>query len=942
MAPNPLIKVQEYGQSIWLDYIRRRMITSGELKRLIEEDGLRGVTSNPKIFDKVISGSTDYDGMIAALSRQDMSVAEIYRAVTVEDVQMTADVFRGLYESPGGDHGFVSLEVNPHLAYRTQETIEEARELWQALDRPNVFIKVPATLEGLPAIQQLISEGINVNVTLLFGLPRYRKVAGAFIAGLEQREAAGKPLDSVRSVASFFLSRIDVLVDPQLEDIAEQSGSEAQNARNLQGQIAIASAKQAYQIYKEMFRSERFRKLADKGGHPQRVLWASTSTKNPEYSDIKYVDALIGPQTVNTIPQETLNAYRDHGQPEARLEDNLDDSRKSLELLGQVGIDIDRVTDQLEAEGVDKFNKPFDSLMKTLAEKRAQALQRKPDLQHLAWGTYGRSIERRLDALEQQNFCRRLWRREPGLWSEDENERRTISKALGWLYAPEKIEKTAGDLMLFRREAIDAGFKRVVHMGMGGSSLAPMVFQRTFSPSDDGLPLEVLDSTDPSAIAAVAKHVAPEKTLFIAASKSGTTAETIDFMDYFYAEVRNAKGERAGENFVAITDPGTPLVTIARERGFRRLFVNYADVGGRYSALTLFGMVPAALMGLDVETMLARSLIMLRANESCIAAPENPGLMLGAALGELALQARNKITFVMPEQVATLGMWLEQLLAESTGKGGTGLLPIAGESLDDPEAYGDDRVFVNYRIGDSDGDLQHRIAALRDGGHPVITIQMGDRLDLAQEFYRWEIAVAVAGAILGINPFNQPNVKESKDNTRAILEKLREAGTLPEAEPDIKDGALAIYGSPGSTDLEGALRALFETAAAGDYCALLAYIEEDELNAGKIAADVRRPLQRRLKLATTLGYGPRYLHSTGQLHKGGPNTGLYLMLTGGVTDDLPVPGRPYSFGKLRLAQAIGDFQALQKHGRRALRIHLGMNVPESLDRIGRALHSAIG
>jgi transaldolase len=386
VSKNNLLKIQEFGQSIWLDYISRGMIHSDELKRLIEEDGLRGVTSNPSIFDQAFEGSQDYEEAIRALSQEGKTAEEIYQALTVEDVQMAADEFRHLYDASEGTHGFVSLEVNPHLAYRTEETMAEARELWRSLDRPNVFIKVPATKEGLPAIEQLISEGINVNVTLLFGLPRYREVAAAYIAGLEERAAAGKPVDRVRSVASFFLSRIDVLVDPKLEEIMAGKGSKAETAQELHGQVAIASAKEAYQIYKGIFGHERFQRLAYKGGRPQRVLWASTSAKNPDYSEVKYVEPLIGPETINTLPQETLKAYRDHGNPEERLEQGLEEARKVLELLPEVDMDIDQVTQQLEKEGVGKFIKPYDRLMDTLAKKQSQALEKKSQAQKAAPG----------------------------------------------------------------------------------------------------------------------------------------------------------------------------------------------------------------------------------------------------------------------------------------------------------------------------------------------------------------------------------------------------------------------------------------------------------------------------------------------------------------------------------------------------------------------------
>jgi transaldolase len=368
-ANNPLLRLAEFGQSIWLDYIRRQMLTSGKLKRLIDDDGLKGMTSNPAIFEKAIANSQDYDETIRKLVGQNKSVLDIYHDLTVEDVQMAADIFRPLYDRMDGKDGYVSLEVNPHLARNTEGTISEARQLWADVKRPNIMIKVPGTPEGLPAITTLIGEGINVNVTLLFGLPRYEKVAEAYIAGLEERLAKGHSLTRVASVASFFLSRIDVLVDPTFERMMDSGGPQASAAKDLHGEVAIASAKQAYVIYKRVFGTERFRALIVKGARPQRVLWASTSTKNPDYSDVKYVEPLIGPDTVNTLPPETLEAYRDHGNPASRLEEDVDHAAAVLQRLPELHIDINQVTQQLEDEGIEKFNKPYDSLLKTLEAK---------------------------------------------------------------------------------------------------------------------------------------------------------------------------------------------------------------------------------------------------------------------------------------------------------------------------------------------------------------------------------------------------------------------------------------------------------------------------------------------------------------------------------------------------------------------------------------------
>ncbi|MHB8876394.1 MAG: transaldolase, partial [Myxococcaceae bacterium] len=376
MRPNPLRALPGLGQSVWMDYFRRNLLTSGELAKAIGEDDLRGVTSNPTIFEKAIAGSHDYDKQIRALALGGKSVEEILQELMVEDIRRAADVFRPAFDRLGGGDGFVSLEVSPHLAHDTRGTLAEARRLWAALDRPNVMIKVPATLEGLPAITALTAEGINVNITLLFGLPRYEQVAEAYLAGLEARVSRKQPVHTIASVASFFLSRIDVLLDPRLERIPELS--------SLRGEVAIASAKVAFQMYKRIFASERFRRLADQGARPQRLLWASTGTKDPAYPDLKYVEPLIGPDTINTMPVETMNAYRDHGNPAPRLEEGVDEARRVLERLAQGGVNLDEATREVEDQGVAKFIKPFDQLLKTLAEHREAARREAVDRQSVA------------------------------------------------------------------------------------------------------------------------------------------------------------------------------------------------------------------------------------------------------------------------------------------------------------------------------------------------------------------------------------------------------------------------------------------------------------------------------------------------------------------------------------------------------------------------------
>ena len=942
MNKNPLLGLESFGQSVWLDFLRRNALDNGDIQGLIEQDGVSGLTSNPSIFEKAIAGSHDYDNAIRAMALEGKSIGEIYEALTIEDIQRATDLFRPIYDRLEGGDGFVSLEVSPKLAHDTSGTIAEARHLWNAVNRPNLLIKVPGTREGLPVIQQLIGEGININVTLLFGLPRYREVAEAYLLGLETLAVSGKPLNRIASVASFFLSRIDVLIDPMLEKSRLKGGPVAEMAAGLHGQVAIASAKVAYQIYQEIFASQRFQKLSRKGAHPQRLLWASTSTKDPEYSDVKYVETLIGRATVNTIPLETLNAYRAHGKPASRLEEGTQAAYRVLEGLRQVGINLDVLTQELEDEGVKKFSQAFEKLMAALKEKQTASSQEPVDRQTFAWGEYQNAIQDRLGNMTETNFSRRLWQKDPSLWKDDLKDQEYIRNALGWMHVPEKMEENLTDLVAFKKDILEAGFRHVLHMGMGGSSLTPLVFARIFTPDPQALPLTVLDSTDPATVLKVGRGLPLKDTLFIIASKSGTTAEPLAFAEYFYQKLKKIKGERAGENFCVITDPGSPLVQIARERGYRKTFLNFADIGGRYSALSYFGLVPATLMGVDVSELLDRALRMRHACDSSVPTGENPGLMLGAALGELARNyKRNKVTFLMPKAIAPLGLWLEQLLAESTGKEGTGILPVAGEPMGEPADYGEDRIFVYIRMKDTtDKILERSVAYLRETGQPMITITLDDLLDLGQEFFRWEIATATAGAILGINAFNQPNVQESKDNTNRLLTQVRTQGKLPEEKPSLVKDPLKLYFKETFHTVPATLKQFLVQSRPGDYLALMAYIPENPANQ-RALQDIRSMLQDGLHIPTTLGYGPRFLHSTGQFHKGGPNTGLFLQLTAEDARDVLIPGAPYTFGVFKHAQALGDLEALEKHGRRVGHIDIGKDINQGLAALKEALESAL-
>ncbi len=937
---NPLLKIQEFGQSIWLDYLRRNIIVSGGLERLIEEDGLRGVTSNPSIFEKAIAGSHDYDDDIRTLSLEGKDPFQIYEDLTVEDIRNAADIFRPVFDKTKGADGFVSLEVSPFLANDTEGSIKQARHLWSVVGRPNLMIKIPATKEGVPAIQRCLEEGININITLLFGIPRYREVAEAYLAALENRSSAGKPLQDISSVASFFLSRIDTLVDPQLEKIKASGSADAGTAASLIGETAIAGARAAYRIYKELFGSERFRELAGKGARTQRLLWASTSTKNPAYSDVKYVEALIGPETINTLPLETINAYREHGRPESRLETGMEQADQKLAALGKLKINIDQVTRKLEEDGIKKFKEPFEKLIDSIKRGIDKSIKGPLDTEKLRLGDDAagrrevdlvqardvplqRTLKPRLEEMKKDHFPERLWKRDPSLWKQDPGEQKSIRQGLGWLHVAEKMEAHADALVEFAREIKRDGFRHVVHMGMGGSSLAPLVFQKTFRPGQDGIPITVLDTTDPATILEIENSLPLKETLFIAASKSGTTAEPIAFEDYFYDKLRKIKDSRAGENFVVITDPDTPLQGTAEERKYRRCFLNYRDIVGRYSALSCFGLVPAVLLGVDIKEILARALRMAHACSAAVPVEKNPALMLGAAMAELALRGRDKLTFLLPSSISSLAMWLEQLIAESTGKEGVGIIPIAGEDPGEYDVYGEDRLFAHIGLKkDPDPGITDTLRNLIACREPVVDIHLEDELDIGQEFFRWEMATAVAGSILGINAFDQPNVQESKDNTNVLLEEASQTGSLAQPGPVLREGGLSFYGPAKKAGAVDYLADFFSQRRTGDYIALQAYLTESPETESSLQG-IRTKLRDTFGLATTLGYGPRYLHSTGQIHKGGPDSGLFIQFTADDRLDAPIPGRKYGFGTFRQAQALGDFEALRKHGRRVIKVNLG-------------------
>ena len=556
-------------------------------------------------------------------------------------------------------------------------------------------------------------------------------------------------------------------------------------------------------------------------------------------------------------------------------------------------------------------------------------------------GAYAEAVNAALDEASRANVIERIWNKDATLWKSEAAPQKIIANALGWLTVPGEMLSVVDELKSFAETVSASGFQHAMVCGMGGSSLCPEVLRQTFGRQAGFPELLVLDSTDPDTINNFKEQIDTARCLFVIASKSGTTTEPNAFHRYWYNEV-GKNSDTPGDSFVTITDPGSQMADIAAREGFRRIFLNQADIGGRYSALSYFGMVPATLMGMDAARLLRQTQSMVAACGAPSAVNQNPAAMLGAVMAECARAGRDKLTIITDQKLAALGLWVEQLIAESTGKEGKGIVPVVGESLGEVSEYGNDRLFVSISVGPADDETNSRLKALEAAGHPVVYRKLADLYDLGAEFFLWEMATAFAGWRLGINPFDQPNVQESKDATKALLEKYKQAGKFAEQPALASDGQLTVYGggdageSSPTLSVPEALRAHCAKIKPGDYVALLTYLEETP-EVEKAVREIRTTVRKATRCATTDGFGPRYLHSTGQLHKGGPDSGVFIEITAPDKVDFQVPEASYTFSVLKDAQALGDFQSLLKHGRRAIRVDLGDDVVTGL----RTLHQLI-
>jgi transaldolase/glucose-6-phosphate isomerase len=908
-----VIKLNLLGQSVWYDNVERSLIKNGKMRAMIESRTIYGVTSNPSIFKNAILHTDAYNADIKTMSWVGLNPQEIFYRLAIKDIRDVADLFLPYYEATQGADGFVSLEVNPKLAYYTKGTIEEVKWLWRAVNRPNLMVKIPATKEGLPAISEAIASGINVNVTLIFSRQRYVEVMEAYVKGLEMGLERGIDVSGIASVASFFVSRLDTKADGYLEELIKEGGTTADRARALLGTIAVANTRLAYQAYEQFFGMNRFSLLEKQGACKQRPLWASTSTKNPDYADVKYIEELIAGNTVNTVPPKTLEAYLDHGDPKIRIYEDLDKAELIFDQLEGLGISIDRLTQELEDEGVAQFEGAFDDLLVSIADKQRDYMA---DLVSLS-----SKVQDEVNNFEENRVNSRIFRNDPTVWTDDLQGKSEIQKRLGWLYLPSESKSLFKDLALFVEDCKKDGIEQVLLLGMGGSSLAPETMYLVLKQQITGMDFKILDSTVPSEVKASEDWVDYQKTLFIVASKSGSTTETLSAFDYFWLQSEPELSEQRPRHFIAITDPGSSLAKLGQSLGFRAVFGANSNVGGRYSALSHFGLVPAALMGIDTGKLLEAAQAGFE-SAFCSDLDKNTSALLGIICGTAQTQGKDKLTILTDSSLSPLGAWLEQLIAESSGKQGKGIVPIVDEPEVAVEKYHFDRLFVYIRFS---GEYDQFVKDLKSANHPVITLAYEDLYDIGRIFYDWEYAVAVACHVIGVNAFDQPNVQGSKDRTKQKISNYLEQGKLDEAVPVWQKDGLQVFGPPfdGLNDchsLWDVINRFIESSVDGDYIAINAYVPRNADTTEKLTR-LRKHILEKTGRGTTLGFGPRFQHSTGQLHKGGANNGLFIQITMDDAEDMEIPAKGYTFGVLARAQAQGDLESLLAKKRRAIRIH---------------------
>ena len=951
MDENPLWRLRDHGQSIWLSTLRRRLVDGGDLQHLIEARALSGIESDLEFLSGALSRGNEYGAPLRRLLDEGLDVDTIGEHLLAEEARAAAEVLTPLYEQSSGREGFVSINIVSGCTDDPQSMSAAIHRAAGLIERPNVMFKVPATDSGFAVVEAMTAEGYHIHVGPLFSVPSVRRAVEAFAGGLRRRTEAGGAAD-VTSAISFGVAPLDIAVDDLLGDLIRDSARDTSREESLVGSIAVATAKVVCREQRELLHRKLGSEVAAPSSSLQRIIWTNTATKNPRFGEFHYIEDLVGPDSGLSLSRSSVEAFHRRGVVAATLGRSVDEATEILVELADVGIDLEDLGRRLEQRANDKLAAASDRFVSTVGRACAALGANKPTASRLTlgggrwWGAV-EEVPAELQPADVTDgladLMPRLWAKDPSLWSDEPQEQELIYNRLGWidLIEPMSFESLPAGRLASRM--VDGDIEDIVVLGMGGSSLCAEVFRNVFGIDN----VWVLASTVPSVVKRVAEHVDPARTLVVVSSKSGTTLETRMLADYFYA-LATPMLESPGERFVAVTDPGTPLEQAAHERNFQGLWLTPPDVGGRFSAFTHFGVLPMALMELDVGAILESAQRMAASCAAEVPVALNPAALLGVALHEGFRTGRDKLTFLCDEGLAPFAAWAEQLVAESLGKDGVGLVPIVGEPAGDPGDYGNDRLFVGMELGpEPDARLQRLLDQL-EAEHPVMRFHLDDRSEIGAELFRWELGTAVAGALMEINPFDEPDVQAGKRRTIEILEDAGAGSAAAPAPVDAGKGWAVFADLERDAELaarhrgEGLqswLNAHLGRAAVPDYVGLQVFLAADSETRDRLD-DIRWILRDRLGVATSLGWGPGYLHSTGQLHKGGPDTGVFLLVTATDTEDLECPGFDYSFEQLARAQALGDLRALQERGRRVLRLHLD-DPDQGLDKLAEALERAL-
>lgn len=900
-------------------------------------------------LERAIGEGDSYDSALEQCALADPHLC--FESLLIEDVRRAADALLPRF-APEWASGVVSVDLSPLRAESPAERLEAARQLFRAIDRPNVLIKMPAQADLLTVPEQLLYEGVNIHFTHVYHIDGYERAAECYMRALERRALENLALNGVFSVISFHVGAIDATVDRQLQNNIRAAQARSELARvsanaELLGKIGVANANNVYRRSRDLFNSERFARLRARGALPQRLLWTEIAPISPLQAPMHYVDCLNHAEALLLLEPTLLEHLANHDQDAMQRTLALREAPDILARLAAVGIELDLIARQLLGDAEEMYSEAFAKLIARVDGKRKLLSSGFMRRQTLVLGQYQKPVETELARLRAQKSITRTWACDASLWTDSPQVAAQIENRLGWLRLPTDGRIDREVLRAARDESRRAGWRHLVMLGMGGANITAETLYAIFGQQEGFPALITLDSTDPTAIRDVEAQIDLARTCFIVASKSGSTLETLAMLYYFYDKVQN------GDQFIAITDPETRLAEEAQRLGFRAIYYNPTDMAGRYAALSYFGMLPIAMLGLDFERLLDRAAEMALACGANVMGNNHPGLWLGTVLGVLARRGLDKLTLLSSPEIAAFGAWVEQLIAESSGKEDKGIIPISGGTVGLPHDYDDDRLFVYLRLETSAQNPDQAVKMLQEAGHPLVRLDLRDVYDIGAEFFRWQFAAATVGMVLGINPFDEPAVEESKQNTQRLLDAYVEHSALPQSPPAYSEDDVSLFADETtaallhalrqqqaleSSPLSGMLAAFLRLARSGDYIGLLAYLPPRPEYIAQLET-LRRQLRHVLRRAVTLGFGPRYLHSTGQLHKAGCDKGVFLQLTVDDPEALPIPNLPYSFSVLKQAQAEGDYEALQSRGRRIVRLHLGADPMRGLAKLEAAIQA---